>query len=287
MVAPCSPTFRSCLIATARLLREQGRGEAEAVLDRLLENKATAEAPASRPAGCTGRPGRGLRPAVALERGRSVLSSGDRVDRLTRRSSAPGGSTWPISRIDQTTKLSARLHSGPHRRSPPATTSPAARPTSSERGPSRDRRASRQIDEHDRQIQGRRHHGGDIRKHLPRNLRPAEASGPGHTAFTSPRLIPRRRVGLICGLGLPGHVPVHLLGQPRTFLLRLDDRRELQPRFPRPADQPLLRQPGGRARAGADPRGRLAGQSCCSSSPWPCDWSRFRCRSRSWATSPS
>jgi tetratricopeptide (TPR) repeat protein len=39
---PDTPTV---LIATARLLREKGRGEAETVLDRLLENKAIAESP--------------------------------------------------------------------------------------------------------------------------------------------------------------------------------------------------------------------------------------------------
>ena len=43
------------------------------------------------------------------------------------------------------------------------------------------------------------------------------------------------------------------------------------------------------ARRGPVPiRGGYAGrEACCSWSPWRCGWSRFRCRSRSWATSPS
>ena len=40
--------------------------------------------------------------------------------------------------------------------------------------------------------------------------------------------------------------------QPRPLLLRLDDRRKLQPRLPGSADQPLLRRPG-RPRAGPCP----------------------------------
>ena len=39
------PETPTVLIATARLLREKGRSEAETVLDRLLENKAIAEGP--------------------------------------------------------------------------------------------------------------------------------------------------------------------------------------------------------------------------------------------------
>ena len=81
-------------------------------------------------------------------------------------------------------------------------------------------------------------------------------------ALTRPALIPEQQHTFWLGARrLHGIVRAVVLGQPRSFLLRLDDRRELQPWLPRAADQPLLRQPGRAQRAGADPRRALGGES--------------------------
>ena len=57
----CSRKRPIVLVATARLLREQGRGEADTVMDRILENKAIA-GPSARPLRSHWRPGRRLLP---------------------------------------------------------------------------------------------------------------------------------------------------------------------------------------------------------------------------------
>ena len=56
----------------------------------------------------------------------------------------------------------------------------------------------------------------------------------------------RSLAGAAVAVGLPRP---DLLDEHRPLRARLVDRRELQPRLPRPADQPLLRQPGRRTRA--------------------------------------
>ena len=108
------PKNLTTTLAAARLLKEQGSREADALLDAPGQRSPGAEAATPASAVAPGGAGRGLRTRVALERGRAELSPGDRARWMTRRSSDRGGSTWRTSscRLDDETQWQTAVASG-------------------------------------------------------------------------------------------------------------------------------------------------------------------------------
>ena len=279
------PETPTVLIATARLLREKGRSEADAVLDRLLENKATGEASGeSGPLALAARA-----EAFAL---RSRWKEADQLYRQAIDSMADptiARSWWfnlaDISyRSDDETERQAALRAASAVASSDDITRRAA--DVQRASPHTIKRRQGKLDEHDRQIQGRRLMAVTLKAPAP-DTGPSSGIGAWSHWFHESAADPGRRVDLICGLGCLGMFLCIFWDNLGHFYYAWTTDENYSHGFL----VPLISLYFANQVAAAGPcpirGGPVAGQSAARSSPCWCGWSRSRCRSRSWVTSPS